>query len=165
MTYCIIRRAAKDDMPEILRIYEYARDFMVRTGNPNQWTDGWPWQSVLEEDIGEGQLFVIENESGVHGVFAFIIGKDPTYSVIEDGEWISDSEYGTIHRIAGDGQLQGVLENALKFCFKRINHIRIDTHNDNRVMQHLLEKNDFTRCGIIHCTEDGTPRIAYERIK
>ena len=30
-------------------------------------------------------------------------------------------------------------------------------------MQHLLEKNGFTRCGIIHVA-DGTPRIAYQKL-
>ena len=29
-------------------------------------------------------------------------------------------------------------------------------------MQHLIEKNGFKRCGIIHIA-DGSPRIAYER--
>jgi hypothetical protein len=31
-------------------------------------------------------------------------------------------------------------------------------------MQRVFEKNGFQRCGIIH-VEDGTPRIAYQRIK
>ena len=41
--------------------------------------------------------------------------------------------------------------------------LRADTHADNKVMQHLLESEGFTRCGIIH-VEDGTPRIAYQRL-
>ena len=41
--------------------------------------------------------------------------------------------------------------------------LRADTHVDNKVMQHLLESEGFTRCGIIH-VEDGTPRIAYQRL-
>ena len=31
-------------------------------------------------------------------------------------------------------------------------------------MQHLILKNGFTRCGIVRTVEDGTPRIAYERL-
>lgn len=30
-------------------------------------------------------------------------------------------------------------------------------------MQHILEKNGFARCGIIHVA-DGTPRIAYQKL-
>ena len=41
--------------------------------------------------------------------------------------------------------------------------LRADTHADNKIMQHLLEKNGFTRCGIIHVA-DGTPRIAYQKL-
>ena len=44
---------------------------------------------------------MLETESGLHGVFAFILGEDPTYGVIEDGQWLSGDPYGTIHRIAG----------------------------------------------------------------
>ena len=33
--------------------------------------------------------------------------------------------------------------------------LRADTHADNKIMQHLLEENGFTKCGIIH-VEDGT---------
>jgi hypothetical protein len=29
-------------------------------------------------------------------------------------------------------------------------------------MQHLLEKNDYTKCGIIY-VDDGSPRIAYQK--
>jgi RimJ/RimL family protein N-acetyltransferase len=160
---CRIRFARREDLPRIMDIYAYARDFMAKNGNPNQWTGGWPWQEVIEDDIEKKQLYVIEDESGPHGVFAFMIGEDETYEEI-DGEWISETEYGTIHRIAGDGKIPGVLAKALKFCTKETDHIRIDTHHDNNIMQYLLEKYGFTRCGIIRCTEDGTPRIAYERV-
>ena len=39
--------------------------------------------------------------------------------------------------------------------------IRSDTHADNKTMQHLIEADGFTRCGIIYIA-DGTPRIAYQ---
>ena len=41
-------------------------------------------------------------------------------------------------------------------------NLRIDTHQDNKVMQHVVEKHGFTRRGIIYIA-DGSPRIAYER--
>ena len=41
--------------------------------------------------------------------------------------------------------------------------LRADTHADNKVMQHLLEKNGFTRCGVIHVA-DGSPRFAYQKL-
>lgn len=41
--------------------------------------------------------------------------------------------------------------------------MRIDTHADNHIMQHVIEKAGFQRCGIIF-TDDGTPRIAYQKV-
>ena len=49
----------------------------------------------------------------------------------------------------------------MDFCQKITTHIRIDTHEDNIVMQKAIAKNGFHKCGIIY-TDDGSPRIAYE---
>lgn len=155
-----IRRAREEDLQRITRIYARARKFMESTGNPNQWGTNHPPVSQLEEDIRVGNLYVAENDSGIHGVFAFILGEDPTYGYIEDGRWNSDQPYGTIHRVASDGS-GGVLTEALQYCRVIIPYIRIDTHHDNKVMQHVIEKNGFQRCGIIYI-KDGSPRIAYD---
>ena len=93
----------------------------------------------------------------------FHIGDDSTYQVIDNGHWLSDEPYGTIHRIAGDGTIHGVLEIAVNYCKKQISHLRIDTHHDNKIMQHVIEKNGFKKCGIIY-VKDGSERIAYELI-
>ncbi len=83
--------------------------------------------------------------------------------MIKDGSWLSDEEYSTLHRVASDGQVSGVFKAAMDFSLAQTPHIRIDTHEDNVVMRHLIEKNGFQRTGIIYC-RDGSPRIAYERI-
>ena len=55
------------------------------------------------------------------------------------------------------------MDKVVAFCEKQIPHLRIDTHEDNKVMQHLIEKNGFKKCGIVY-VEDGTERFAYEKI-
>lgn len=158
-----IRPAAWGDLETILEVYAQARAFMARTGNPHQWGDGHPRRELVEADIRRGESYVIaDDRDQVHGVFYFAPGPDPTYAVIEDGAWLDDGPYGVIHRIAGDGQIKGVLAAAVVFGWARCASIRIDTHRDNRVMQRALEKNGFTRCGIIHL-ENGEPRIAYQK--
>lgn len=154
-----IRPAVQADLDEIERIYSYARRFMADNGNPTQWVNGYPQRELLEEDIRLGKLYVAQKENELYGVFVFVIGADPTYAYIEDGTWISDLPYGTIHRIASRGS--GLFAEALEFCRNLCGHIRIDTHHNNKPMQHLIEKHGFTRCGIIY-TDDGSPRIAYE---
>lgn len=97
----------------------------------------------------------------VHAVFAFLPGKEPDYDRIEAGHWISDSDYRAVHRVASDGTLRGVVRQCMDYCKSQCGHLRIDTHQDNLVMQHQLEKNHFQRRGIIRLA-DGSPRIAYE---
>ena len=158
-----IRLAQLDELDEILKIYEYAKKFMIETGNPTQWTGGYPQRELLEQDIANGGLYVVTEETGICGVFYFVIGPDPTYALIENGSWNSDQTYGTIHRIAGNGT-GGVFGAALDFCRNQIDYLRIDTHEDNKVMQHVVTKYGFLSCGIIY-TDDGTPRIAFDRLE
>ena len=159
----IIRKANPEDMPRILEIYAYARRFMEETGNPNQWGKTNPPRETLEADVAARRLYVVEKAGLIHGVFFFSLGEDPTYRIIYDGQWGSEEPYGTIHRIASDGS-GGVFAACLSWCRGQIGHLRIDTHRDNHVMQHVVEKYGFQRRGIIYIA-DGTPRIAYEYIE
>ncbi len=163
MSQPTITIAEEKDLAEIQRIYSYAREFMKNNGNPNQWKDDKPALNVLINDIEKHQLYIVKDKNEIHGVFAFIIGEDPTYADISGGKWLSDSEYGTIHRVAGDGKIKGLFDMVLDFCGSKISHLRIDTHEDNKIMRHLIEKNRFLTCGTIYVA-DGSPRIAYEKI-
>lgn len=157
-----IRKAEQNDLDSILKIYKTAREYMRKSGNPTQWGNNKPQKELLVDDIRKGELYVGEADDGsLHFVFAFILGQDPTYSYIEDGEWLSDEPYGTIHRIASDGTVSQVVKTAVEFCKKTISNLRIDTHENNKTMQHVVEKLGFKRCGIIYI-DDGTPRIAYQ---
>lgn len=135
---------------------------MRKTGNRTQWEDGYPPRSLIEKEIAAGQSFVVGTESGVHAVFSFLLDEDPTYRRI-DGAWLSDKPYGTIHRVASDGTLSGVFTAAVAFCQKVTTHLRVDTHEDNKIMQHVIEKNGFTRCGVI-LLANGAPRVAFEKV-
>ncbi len=158
-----IRTADWKDLPEINLIYQYARKFMAEMGNPAQWGKKFPLESQIKKDIENRQLYVVETGKGICGVFALIIGPDSTYAEIEDGQWMSESEYGTIHRIAGNGTARGIFEAAIRFCEQRIQHLRIDTHKDNKIMCYLIEKHGFSRRGIIHVA-DGSARIGFEKL-
>lgn len=157
-----IRKTTLSDLDRVMEIYALARAFMRKTGNRTQWEDGYPPRSLIEKEIAAGRSFVIETESGVHAVFSFLLGEDPTYRRI-DGAWLSDGPYGTIHRIAGDGTLSGVFAAAVAFCQKVTLHLRVDTHEDNKIMQHVIEKSGFTRCGVI-LLANGAPRVAFEKV-
>lgn len=156
-----IRRATSADLPAIMRIYDIARQTMRDNGNFAQWVNGYPRRELVEDDIDRGESYVITgNDDKPHAVFMFAIGDDPTYRIIEDGNWLNDEPYGVIHRIGSDGQVKGVMGAATRFALECIADVRIDTHADNAPMQRALTNAGFQRCGTIYC-EDGTPRIAY----
>ena len=157
----LVRRAAPEDLDAIMAIYDSGRAFMRAQGNYVQWVNGYPSRDLLAEDIRKGQCYVCEAEGEIAGVFAFILGEDPTYQKIEEGSWRSASPYGTVHRLASSGKYRGVGKTCYDFCKCRIGHVRADTHEDNRAMRRSLERNGFQRRGVIHIA-DGTPRIAYE---
>lgn len=155
-----VRNAEISDLPAVMTIYARARSFMIRHNNPDQWGTVYPAEELLRRDISENKLYVLTKAGSIHGVFYFAIEPDRTYAHIEQGTWHWDMPYGVIHRIAGDGS-GGILKAAVAFARSRISYLRIDTHEDNYVMQKALEKQGFRRCGIIYI-EDGTSRIAYD---
>ena len=155
----IIRNATVSDLDGILRIYDIARETMRDTGNPNQWGPEYPGTAILLEDIRKGNLYVIQAGNVIRGCFVLAEGEDPTYTVIEEGTWSYSENYGTIHRLAGNGG--GIFQACLTFCKTKCRYLRVDTHRDNRVMLGLLETSGFTRCGKIYVA-DGSERIAFD---
>lgn len=156
-----IRKANLGDLSEVLAVYDIARAFMCDNGNPHQWgDDGYPAECLLREDIEKEQLYVVESEDGIEGVFMYNVGPDPTYLKI-DGEWLNSEPYAVIHRVASRGRKKGVLRLAVDFATSVSSNIKIDTHEQNIVMQNALQGLGFKRCGIIYL-ENGDPRIAYQ---
>lgn len=163
----IIRKSTYQDIEVLLAIFSYAREQMALDGNPTQWVEGYPQRAQVEKDIEQGVSYIIIDEVSdeVCGTFVFIVGEDPTYTYIEEGEWVNTSlPYGTIHRIASTGVQHGIFEKVLAWCTHRCANIRIDTHQANQKMIHLIDKAGFHRCGIIY-THNGTKRIAFQRCK
>ena len=155
-----IRFATWEDYERIMDIYHCAQDFMIRSGNPNQWGHWHPKEELIRSDIEAGISRVLYDEEGVHGVFALIEGRDPTYTHIE-GAWLNDDPYVTIHRIAGDGQRHGILRCAVEYAKAYAPNIRVDTHADNLPMQRAIAGCGFRYCGVIHLP-NFAPRIAYQ---
>ena len=152
----------------MMEIYACARDFMAEHGNPNQWgPTNWPPEELIRRDVREGRSYVCLNDGKkVIGTFFFVQGRDiePTYRDITGGAWLDGSPYGVIHRIAGDGSEKGIGTFCIRWAFEQCGHLRMDTHGDNIVMQRLLEKLGFVRCGTVYVEEDDFPRLAYEKV-
>ncbi len=157
----MIRKSGPEDYQTLLRLYAVAREAMKQSGNPTQWGEDRPYPSRIEADIREGLGYVVERGGRICGAFALLTTPEPTYAVI-DGAWQNDEPYVTLHRVASDGTERGVLHEMLAFAERVCPCIRIDTHENNRIMQHILAKEGFVFCGVITLA-DGSPRLAYQR--
>ena len=183
----VIRPAVPADLPALRPVFEAAKATMRADGNLDQWSaPGFPPDDLLLRDIARGGGYVIENRwpvtaghdetdgpavmPGLTGhlaapqpvaYFALLPSPEPTYDYI-DGAWLTDEPYGVIHRIASYPDVHGVFSAIIDFAAARYPHLRIDTHRDNRIMQHVIAAAGFTPCGIIWLP-DGTERLAYER--
>lgn len=161
MTDLIIRKSVLADIPQLLEIFTLARNFMARTGNPNQWDESYPNEEILRDDIRAGESYVCLEDNQIVATFVLRSGEEPTYQKIYQGAWLSQTPYVTIHRIASNGQVKGILHAAMEFALEQHKCIRIDTHRDNVVMQNAIKKEGFRYCGIIYCWENAE-RLAYQ---
>ena len=146
-----IIKATMNDLPDILAIYAYARKYMKEHGNPDQWRDSYPPVSLTTQDIQSDCLYVciIQME------------EDPDYQTI-DGSWLNDRPYAVVHRVATAPGTKGVATFCLNWAYEQFQNIKIDTHDDNIPMQHLLAKLGFTCCG--HTTlQNGDIRLIYQK--
>jgi len=161
----IIREAQPSDMSEIMKVMDAAKKIMRKSGNMHQWGENYPSEAVITSDIERNGGFVVEDDGRVVGYFAFLPSPEPTYARIYEGMWLNDERsYHVVHRIASYLDVHGIFSSIMDFCFSHDPNIRIDTHRDNRIMQHNLAKQGFTYCGIIYLLS-GDERLAYQRIK
>lgn len=162
----MIRKATYEDIPALMEVFRRAREIMRASGNMNQWNDGYPSEEIVRKDIDAGVCYVLfgrdkEGKEMIKATMAFIPGPDPTYAKIEGGQWIDDSPYHVIHRIAAAEPGHNAASMLLAWAFTQTDSIRIDTHKDNVIMQHILDKYGFTYCGTIYLM-NGDPREAYQ---
>ena len=160
-----IRQSTYSDIPVLMEIYRQARQIQLDSGNLHQWKEGYPTQNIVRGDIDRGVSYVVEDGCKIVGAFAFIPGEDPTYRIIEGGSWLDDTaSYATIHRLGSLKDAHGVAAACFDWCWKKIHNLRVDTHEDNTIMRHCIEKAGFRYCGIIHLL-NGDPRMAFQKIK
>ena len=160
-----IKKSVVADIPVIMQLLECGRQKMRANGNLEQWTDGNPKQSLIEDDIMKGNSYILEEDGKAVATFAFIEGPDITYNNIYEGKWKENTlPYHVIHRMASLHGTHGVFKDILEYCFERCNNIRIDTHRQNSIMRNALSKYRFEYCGIIYLL-DGAERLAYQQTR
>ena len=168
----IIRLATASDIPHMLAMIAHSRGLMRAAGNTVQWPGGkadnkavsYPGEEDLLRDIERGEAHIIEEEGRAVGMFTLMQGVEPTYAVIDGGQWLDDTTpYATIHRLACANEAHGIGRACFDWCLPRATTLRVDTHESNAVMRHLLAAYGFTYCGIVYM-DDGSPRLAFQKM-
>lgn len=159
-----IRHATLNDIDDIMAVLAVAREKMRRSGNANQWINGYPTEQAVIADIQCNGGLVVEDCGNIVAYFAFLPSPEPTYACIYDGEWLDDTlPYHVVHRMGSLDTVHGIFNAVMDYCFSCDTNMRIDTHRDNKIMRNLLLEHGFHYCGIIYL-QGGDERLAYQRL-
>lgn len=161
----IIRLAKPEEAEKCYSFIEDARAYHSSMGFV-QWHPDYPTLQTIVEDIAAQRGYVFADDNGIMGYCCIIIGDEPAYHVIE-GAWKTENEYAVVHRMAFSAgeRSKGASREAFalikQFCSdNNVASIRVDTQDENKVMQHILKREGFEYCGLIQF--DGGPKLAYE---
>ena len=161
------RKSIKSDLDNIMIIIKEAQKYF-KENNIDQWQDNYPNEETILNDINNETSYVLVKDNNIVATASISFEEEKTYKNI-DGNWLTNDRYVVIHRIAVSNDYKGlrlsstILDNAKALALKNsIHSIKIDTHKDNKAMQRVLIKNNFTYCGIIYL-EDNSERIAFEK--
>lgn len=159
-----IRIATIKDLAEMRLVFDYGRKVQSESGNPTQWEIGYPSDQLIMEDITKGAAYLcLDEENGIAAVFSVFTDPDPTYVEI-NGEWLNNEPYATIHRIASNGRVRGIGQLCIEWVQNKYDNVRIDTHDNNQQMKHIVKKLGFKYCGVIYL-KNGDSRNAYHYSK
>ncbi|WP_455537802.1 GNAT family N-acetyltransferase [Terrisporobacter sp.] len=162
------RQSVKSDIPKVMSIIKQAQAYF-KENNIDQWQNGYPNEGIIDNDIKNEESYVMIKDGEVVATTVISFREELTYKDIIDGKWLTNGEYGVIHRIAVDNNYKGlgishkIIKYAENLCLEQgVHSIKIDTHEENVPMQSLLKKNGFKYCGVIYL-EDGAKRVAFEK--
>ena len=165
------RKATLEDIDQVMEAVEFSREILRLQGN-GQWQDGYPNRKDFLNDINNGRLFVlpdINNPKIIAGVCALTY-REEDYHHLYEGEWLTDLPYMVMHRVAlkKEYQHQGYGKKLFELFIKQAeiegyHSLRIDTHEGNAVMRHLIELFGFVYCGKAILTPNKD-RMVFEKV-
>ena len=161
-----IRLAFPNEVNAVMKVIEDAKKTLAKAGS-DQWQNDYPNADIIIDDIISGQAYVALEEGELLAYAAVTKSPEKAYEAIYDGNWEGkEVEYLVFHRIAvaSDVQGQGVAQTFLEGLIEGFDYLdfRSDTHDQNKVMQHIFEKLGFKQVGKVPV--DGE-RLAYQKVK
>lgn len=161
-----LQKADREDFETILQIYNESKQYFFEH-DIDQWQHGYPNLESIKQDFTNDVLYVLKSKGVVMGTLVLSKERQSNYQSIEKGAWLFGEEYVVIHRMAllATAKGQGYGRLMLQKCEERASNIaesiRVDTHQDNKVMRQLLKSLGYRYAGIV-AVDDGK-RLAYEK--
>lgn len=171
----IVRKGEFKDLLGIISVIDDAKE-LFRLNSSNQWqdTDGYPNDKAFIKDFAENEVLVCTDGELIIGVLVVSFQAEECYKNIVQGEWLNNNPYAVIHRLAvkkeyyHKGVAKQLLDKAEYLILKKgIYDIKVDTHEQNIAVQHLLESFDYIYTGVIYLLRPDVVdkrRLAYHKI-
>ncbi len=164
-----LRKTVEQDIAHVMKIIKQAQEYFKKS-NIDQWQDNYPTSQTIKDDIANGESYVLLDDEAIVATTVISFKGEETYKDIYNGKWLSNGEYAVIHRLAVDNNYKGsgisaeIIRHVEGICIEKgVHSIKVDTHEQNVSMQRLLQKNDFTYCGVIYLKDKST-RVAFEKL-
>ena len=160
-----LTRPGEED--EAMRFINDAKAFLKSKG-VDQWQTGYPDEAAISGDILNKKGYFLTKNGNPIAYMCIDFDGEPAYDGL-NRQWLTDSSYGVMHRLAigSESRGRGMADIAFGLAEKlmkdrKVGSFRVDTDEDNHIMKHILSKNGFTYCGTIWF--DNSVKIAYEKV-
>jgi N-acetylglutamate synthase-like GNAT family acetyltransferase len=148
----LIRLAALNDIPQIMKLIAEVVPTMIASGNL-QWDNTYPNIPVFENDVELKQLWVADEDGNIAGIAAITTKQEEEYAQVG---WDVNETAIVVHRLAvsihyqGRGVASMLMQQAEDVAYDRdIKVLRIDTNSANKATQKLFPKLGYVYVGEI----------------
>ena len=160
-------KAQIKDIDLIMNFINDGKEFLKSQGI-DQWQGEYPNRQSIVDDIEKEIGYLISSGNVAVGYCCVDFSGESAYDDLI-GEWLDSEPYAVLHRLAvsSEHRSKGFADVAFSLAEKLTTEkgvfsIKIDTHEENKTMRHLLEKNGYTYCGKV--TYPQGDRIAFQKL-
>lgn len=160
-----LTKAMLGDEALCMEIIADGRQFQQEQGFV-QWTEAYPILPDIAEDIETQRAWLLREGDTVLGYLCLDFDGEPAYDAITGGSWLCDEPYAVLRRLALNARGRGLTRVLFDLAAERsreqgITYLRLNIGLQNSRMQHILEKVNFEKRGII--IFQGSGKFAYEK--
>ena len=162
-----LEQAKMEDIEIAMDIINDGKKYLRQQGI-EQWQTGYPDIENIKQDIIYNRGYFVAEGNNKLAYMCVDFEGEPAYKNIK-GEWKNNGTYAVIHRLAvssqkvGKGLSDSIIYLIEQLCKQNgIYSIRADTDNENKIMQHILQKNGFLYCGTVWFVDSD--KLAFEKI-